>query len=97
MGEPVSDALAPPLDDVRAQLEAAGSRARSIVEGLSPALLGRRPGEDAWSVAECIAHLSLTTDAYVPAIRQALEEGRRRQLLQSGTSFRMGISARLLA
>jgi hypothetical protein len=97
MGDEMSDALAPPLDSVRTQLEAAESRARRIVESLSPGLLGRRPSEDAWSVAECIAHLSLTTDAYVPAIRQALEEGRRRQLLQSRTRFRMGISARLLA
>jgi DinB superfamily len=93
----MAGALTPPLDQIHSQLEAAASRARTIVEGLSPALLGRRPDQDAWSVAECIAHLSLTTDAYVPAIRQALDEGRAKHLLRSGTSFRMGIPARLLA
>jgi hypothetical protein len=95
--ESMTNALTPPLDDIQAQLEAAAARAQTIVESLSPALLGRRPGENSWSVAECIAHLTLTTDAYVPANRQALDEGRRQRLLKSGTRFRMEFSARMLA
>ena len=30
-----------------------------------------------WSVAECVAHLNLTSDAYVPLIRKAIEEARK--------------------
>jgi hypothetical protein len=86
-----------PLDQIAVQLEAASARAQRIVGSLSPALLGRRPDPNSWSVAECIAHLSLTTDAYLPAIRQALEEGRRRGLRRSGNSFRVELSARMLA
>jgi len=93
----MANSLAPPLDPIRAQLEAASSRAQQIVGNLPPALLGRRPDQHSWSVAECLAHLSLTTDGYLPAIRQALEEGRSRHLLQSEGKFRMGISARILA
>jgi hypothetical protein len=89
--------LTRPLEDIREQLDAASARAREVVEGRSVSLLGRRPDEGSWSVAECLAHLSLTTDAYVPVIREALEEGRRRNLQQSGDSFRMEVSARILA
>jgi hypothetical protein len=60
-------------------------------------LAGRRPDPTSWSVAECLAHLTLTTDAYVPAIREALADGRRQNLLSSRQSFRMELPARLLA
>jgi hypothetical protein len=94
---PVTNTLTPPLDALFTQLDAAASRARNLVDHLPPALLGRRPAPESWSVAECLAHLTLTTDAFAPLIRQALDEGRSRRLLRSGASFRMGISARLLA
>jgi hypothetical protein len=93
----MAKALTPALDRIRVQLEAAASRARTIVESVSPAMLGRRPGPGSWSLAECIAHLTLTTDAYLPAIRQALDEGRSRRLVHSGKPFGMGVAARLLA
>jgi hypothetical protein len=35
-----------------------------------------RPSEGSWSVAECIAHLNLTSQAYVPLLREALARGR---------------------
>jgi hypothetical protein len=90
--------LTPPLDDIGAQLEAASARAQEIAADLSPALLGRRPDPGAWSVAECLAHLSLTADAYLPAIREALAGGRRRQLVRTGgASFRIEFTARMLA
>lgn len=36
----------------------------------------RRPSEGSWSVAECVAHLNLTSEAYVGRMREALERGR---------------------
>ena len=36
----------------------------------------QRPGEGGWSVAECVAHLNLTSHAYVGPLRQALARGR---------------------
>jgi hypothetical protein len=35
-----------------------------------------RPGEGSWSVAECVAHLNLTSQAYVGPLREALARGR---------------------
>jgi hypothetical protein len=88
--------MTPPLNQIRVQIEDASSQARKLVQDLDPALLGRRPDQNSWSVAECIAHLSLTADAFLAPIRQAIEDGRSRHLRQSGTSFHRGISARLL-
>jgi hypothetical protein len=78
-------------------LDEASVRARRIVEGLPRAILGVRADQASWSVAECLAHLTLTSNAYLPVIGQALEEGRRRGLVQSGRGFRMGVAARMLA
>jgi hypothetical protein len=36
----------------------------------------QRPAEGSWSVAECVAHLNLSSQAYVAPLRQALAHGR---------------------
>jgi hypothetical protein len=36
----------------------------------------QRPAEGSWSVAECVAHLNLTSQAYVAPLREALARGR---------------------
>lgn len=36
----------------------------------------RRPLAEAWSAAECIAHLNLTSAAYEPRVEEALQEAR---------------------
>jgi hypothetical protein len=37
---------------------------------------GTRPSEGSWSVAECVAHLNLTSEAYVGRMRDAIAHGR---------------------
>lgn len=36
----------------------------------------QRPSEGSWSVAECVAHLNLTSEAYVGRMREAVTRGR---------------------
>lgn len=36
----------------------------------------QRPSEGSWSVAECVAHLNLTSEAYVGRMREAIARGR---------------------
>ena len=36
-----------------------------------------RPAADRWSIAECVAHLNLTSAAYAPLLRAGLDEARR--------------------
>lgn len=90
--------LSAPLEQVRSQLEAASGRAQQLVAGLpSSELLGRRPQPDSWSIAECLAHLTLTSDAYLPLLRQAIARGRTDNLLDTGREFHMEFTSRLLA
>jgi hypothetical protein len=37
----------------------------------------QRPAPGRWSVAECIAHLNLTSTAFLQLLRPALDEARR--------------------
>jgi len=53
------------------------SRSRSagpgVCEGLSPEQLNWRPRPEAWSVGQCLEHLHLANEVYLPAISIALE------------------------
>lgn len=35
-----------------------------------------RPAEGSWSAAECLAHLNLTSEGYLPVLRRGIEEAR---------------------
>jgi hypothetical protein len=69
---------------MNAQLEAIVDeyrRADDRVERLARAVPDERwrvrPSPESWSAAECIAHLNLTADRYLPLLRDALDEARR--------------------
>ena len=85
----------PELLDFRAELGAASARARTICEGLGERALGWRPGPKSWSIAECLRHLEVTTDVFLPGIDAALERARRRGQLGDGP-FRLNLWGRLL-
>lgn len=64
------------LDAVAHDLAQVRRRSDALLTQVSDAQWATRPGEQEWSVAECIAHLNLTSDAMVPRIRAALTEAR---------------------
>lgn len=84
-----------PLDDVRAQLEAASARARSVCAGLTPIEVARRVDPRRWSIAEQLEHLSLTTEAYLPVLEAAVDELRARGERSEGP-FRTDLMGRFL-
>ena len=88
-------ALPAQLDDIWHQLRAASDHAREVAGGLAPARLARRPAFNSWSVAECIAHLTLTTDAFLPLLRGALDKARSSGPFAEGP-FRTDLFGRLL-
>ena len=53
-------------------------RVHRLSDKLTEAQWSERTDAARWSVAECVAHLNLTGRAYVPLIRDALEEARGR-------------------
>jgi hypothetical protein len=55
------------------ELNAADRRARELLDGLSEEQLNWQPGAGVWSVGQCIEHLSITNEVYLPPITSALE------------------------
>jgi hypothetical protein len=55
-----------------AELDAADERAKELVMMLNPEQLNWRPGPGVWSVGQCLEHLCITNDFYLPAISSSL-------------------------
>jgi DinB superfamily len=69
--------MSPQLAAVLEELRDARERLHRLRERVPPERWTPRIDPDRWSVAECVEHLNLTSRAYLPVIRGALEEGRR--------------------
>lgn len=54
----------------------ATERLHRLRDAVPPNRWAERPASGGWSVAECIAHLNLTADAYLPLLRGALDRAR---------------------
>lgn len=63
------------------ELDAADRRAELVAKGLNSEQLNWKPRPDAWSVGQCLEHLRITNEVYLPAISLALE-GRQRVKVQ---------------
>lgn len=65
------------LAEIVAALESARTRLDRLADQLPDARWKSRPGKDRWSAAECIEHLNLTSRAYLPLLRRALESAKK--------------------
>jgi len=68
------------LDDVERELHEATSRAATLVTSTSGRLFTVRPNPGSWSAAECLSHLSLSTQMFLPVLRKAIDEAKQRGL-----------------
>jgi hypothetical protein len=66
------------LNAIVADLHAAQRRVHALRQAVSPEAWIRRPAPTRWSPAECVAHLNLTSEAFLPLLRAGVEEARRR-------------------
>lgn len=64
------------LADISSELNRALDRFRRLADATPETVWGTRADPMAWSVAECIAHLNLTSRAYVLLLRKALADAR---------------------
>lgn len=55
-------------------LNANDARAEKLVDGLGVEQLNWQPAQGCWSVGQCLEHLCITNEAYLPAISAALKE-----------------------
>jgi hypothetical protein len=65
------------LSQIITQLDEAEKRVEKLGDVIPDAVWTQRNDPSRWSVAECIAHLNLTTDAYLPRVRKAIAEARQ--------------------
>jgi hypothetical protein len=63
------------------ELDAADRRAQDLATGLGPEQLNWKPRPDAWSIGQCLHHLFVSNEVYLPAIANALG-GRQRSRVQ---------------
>jgi hypothetical protein len=64
------------LGHVKQELLDARERARRLSEGLAETLWSIAPGPGRWSIAECVIHLNITSERFIPIIDDAIREGR---------------------
>lgn len=66
----------PQLQEIEAEFEGALRRLRVLDEKYGDEEWARRPAPESWSAAECIAHLNLTSDAYLRLLPEGIERAR---------------------
>lgn len=54
------------------ELDTADQRAKELAMGLTPLQLNWKPSQDAWSVGQCLEHLRVTNEVYLPAMEASL-------------------------
>lgn len=64
------------LEEVESELSEATSRAWQLVRSTDGRLFTVRPTPREWSAAECLAHLSLSTEQFLPVLQKAIEDAR---------------------
>lgn len=85
----------PQLQPLLGQLESATARASALAASVDDAAFRARPANGGWSAAECIAHLNLTTLAFLPRLDAALATARSG--FGDDRRYRSGVVGALLA
>lgn len=70
------DALGPQLGELLDELRRASNGFAALATRAAPEAWRRRRAEGSWSAAECLTHLSLASEAYLPLLRHGVEEAR---------------------
>ncbi len=68
------------MTDVERELNEATARAWSLIRSTDGRLFTVRPHPNSWSAAECLSHLSLSTEMFLPVVKMALEDAEKRGL-----------------
>jgi DinB family protein len=72
MAPPTGAALPSWSIRLMAELDSADQTANELAIGLSPAQLNWQPGPGAWSIGQCLEHLCIANEVYLPAISSSL-------------------------
>ncbi|HEX9982218.1 MAG TPA: DinB family protein [Thermoanaerobaculia bacterium] len=71
------------LTELETEINDATARARHLVDSIDGRIFTVRPHPNSWSAAECLAHLSLTTESFLPLLQSAIDDGKKRKVTTS--------------
>lgn len=76
------------LQTITAEAEKNSDGARQLVSGLSEAQLNWKPAPEKWSIAQCLDHLTVTSNKFDAYFTAALARGRKKWPLGAGLVYR---------
>jgi hypothetical protein len=82
------------IDRLCGEIESSIEEAGRVAAGLTDEQFNQQPAGGGWSVAQCIAHLTLTMEKFEPRFVQAIAEGRARNL-RGSEPFRYSLLERI--
>jgi len=85
----------PDLARVASEFDEAQARMHRLAESVDDAQWVRRPAAGRWSIDECVAHLTLTNERYLPIFAEVLDAAP--QLDDASRPMRPDMTGRLLA
>lgn len=83
------NSLTAELEECRRQYDRIKGDARDLAEGLSDIHFNWRPAPAQWSIAQCLDHLTITAQQFLPRLDAATSKGREERLYSDGP-FRYG-------
>ena len=84
------------LEEVEAELDEATKRAWQLVKSTDPRLFTVRPSPGSWSAAECLSHLSISTELFLPVLRKALDEAKAKGITAPKKAPAMDVVGRVM-
>lgn len=83
------------IERVEAELDDAVARAKTLVDGTDGRFFTVRPHPGSWSASECLSHLSISTEMFLPVLAKAIDDARAKGLV-SDAEPKMDLLGRVL-
>lgn len=68
--------MRPQLNEIVQEFREASNRLHRLSASMREDQWNTRPAPESWSAGECIAHLNLTSEAFLPVLREGLEQAK---------------------
>ncbi len=92
------DPIESSIEALEKELNEATRRAWTLVQSTEGRLFTVRPNTQSWSAAECLGHLSISTEMFLPILRNALDQTKDQPKKgKSNGKPRMDVIGRVLA
>src|SRR5262249_4403532 len=69
--------LHPQVQEIRVELDAMSACWHRFLAGLTDGQWARKPSAEAWSPAECLIHLNISSEKFIPVLTDALHKGQQ--------------------